>query len=106
MLKRVATFLGRRTNNEAEYEALITALGLAQTFTDDRVECFLDSELVVKQLTGEYRVRNPRLETLWVRVRELQDRFREVHFHHIPRTEKNIAEVDKLANRVLDRMYR
>jgi ribonuclease HI len=106
VLKRAATFLGRRTNNEAEYEALITALGLAQTFTDDRVECFIDSELVVKQLTGEYRVRNPRLETLWVQVRELQNQFHEVRFHHIPRTDTDIAEVDKLANRVLDQMYR
>ncbi len=104
VLKKAAKYLGNRTNNEAEYEALIAALGFAQRFTTDRVQCFLDSELVVKQLNGQYRVRNPRLETLWLKVRELQHHFQEARFHHIPRTEENIAEVDKLANRVLDQI--
>lgn len=105
VLKKVAKFLGTRTNNEAEYEALIAALDFAQTFTNDRVECFLDSELVVKQLNGEYRVRSPRLETLWLRIRELTTHFQEVRFYHVPRSEENIAEVDKLANRVLDQRH-
>ena len=49
------------TNNIAEYEALIKALELASKFTDKEITCFLDSELVVKQLLGEYRVRNKNL---------------------------------------------
>jgi ribonuclease HI len=104
VLKKTSKYLGKRTNNEAEYEALIAALGFAQSFTTDRVQCFSDSELVVKQLNGQYRVRNPRLETLWLKVRELQHHFQEARFHHIPRTEENIAEVDKAANRMLDRI--
>lgn len=103
VVKTVSKFLGRRTNNEAEYEALITALELAHDFTKGAVHCFLDSELVVKQLNGEYQVRNSRLESLWLRIRELQRHFQEVTFAHVSRTDENVKDVDKLANRVLDR---
>lgn len=100
--KKFSKFLGRKTNNQAEYEALIEALQLARDFTQGYVHCFLDSELVVKQLNGEYQVRNPRLEVLWLKVRELQQHFQSVSFNHISRTDKNMKEMDRLANRVLD----
>ena len=100
--KKFSKFLGRKTNNQAEYEALIEALQLARDFTKGYVHCFLDSELVVKQLNGEYQVRNPRLEVLWLKVRELQQHFQSVSFNHISRTDKNMKEMDRLANRVLD----
>ncbi len=103
MLKKVSKYVGRRTNNEAEYEALVTALKLAHDFTEGVVHCFLDSQLVVKQLNGEYQVRNSRLESLWLKVRELQHHFQEVTFTHVLRTDKNIRDVDKMANRFLDR---
>lgn len=106
VVKRFSKFLGKRTNNEAEYEALIAALKLASDFTEGRVHCFLDSELIVKQLNGEYRVRSLRLEGLWLKVRELQQRFDTVTFSHVSRTDKNIEEVDKLANRILDKTPR
>jgi ribonuclease HI len=106
VLKRVSRVLGKRTNNEAEYEALIIALSVAGDFTKGRVHCFLDSELVVKQLDGEYRVRNARLEDLWLRVRSLQKHFQQVTFSHISREDRNIREVDKQANRILDKMLR
>ncbi|MCW3982358.1 MAG: ribonuclease HI family protein [Candidatus Bathyarchaeota archaeon] len=102
VLKIFSKFLGRRTNNESEYEALLAALSLAANFTKGRVQCSLDSELIVKQLNGEYRVRKPELMDLWRRVRKLQDGFQQVTFTHVPRTEENMKEVDKLANRVLD----
>lgn len=106
VVRRVSKFLGKRTNNEAEYEALIVALKLARDFTEGYVQCFLDSELVVKQLNEEYQVRNPRLESFWLKVRELQAHFQRVSFNHVFRTEKNIEEVDRLANHVLDRVLR
>jgi ribonuclease HI len=106
VLKRVSKVLGKRTNNEAEYEALIMALSVAGDFTKGHVHCFLDSELVVKQLVGKYRVRNSRLRDLWFRVHSLQERFQQVTFSHISREDKNIREVDKQANRVLDKMLR
>jgi len=106
VVKKFSKFLGRKTNNEAEYKALIEALQLARDFTKGYVHCFLDSELVVKQLKGEYQVRNPRLELLWLEVRELQQHFQSVSFIHISRTDKNMKEVDGLANRVLDSILR
>lgn len=102
VVAKFSKFLGRKTNNQAEYEALIEVLQLARDFTKGYVHCFLDSELVVKQLNGEYQVRNPRLEVLWLKVRELQQHFQSVSFNHISRTDKNMKEVDRLANRVLD----
>lgn len=104
LMKSSTQFLGRRTNNEAEYEALIFALKETQNFTKELVHCFLDSELVVKQLNGEYQVLNPRLEVLWLKVRELQQKFRNVSFSHVSRSNINIKEVDRLANRVLAKM--
>lgn len=104
LLKSSTQFLGRRTNNEAEYEALILALKEAQNFTKETIHCFLDSELVVNQLNGEYQVRNSRLEDLWLRVRELQQGFQHVSFSHVSRTDKNIREVDRLANRNLKKI--
>ena len=106
VLKRASKVLGKRTNNEAEYEALILALSVAGNCTKGHVHCFLDSELVVKQLDGKYRVRNAKLEDLWLRVRKLQEHFQQVTFSHISREDKNIREVDKQANQVLDKMLR
>ncbi len=104
VLKRFSKFLGKRTNNEAEYEALLAALELARGLTRGRVDCFLDSELVVRQLRGEYRIRSPRLRSLWLKVREAQQCFQNVSFTHVPRTDKNIEEVDELANSLLNRV--
>jgi ribonuclease HI len=101
-VKTFSKFLGTRTNNEAEYEALITALTLASPLSEGYVDCFLDSELVVKQLNGEYKVKSPRLEDLWLRVCRLQRHFKQVTFRHVARMDKNIREVDEQANRVLD----
>ena len=106
VLKRLAKFLGRRTNNEAEYEAVIVALELARSFTGGNLHCFLDSELVVKQLKGEYQIKSPRLEPLWLKVRKLQRSFRKVSFSHVSRSNKDIEEVDRSANLVLDRRIR
>ncbi len=101
-VKTFSKFLGKRTNNEAEYEAVIAALTLASTLSKGYVDCFLDSELVVKQLNGEYRVKSPRLENLWLEVRQLQQHFKRVTFGHVVRMDRNIEEVDAQANRVLD----
>ena len=106
VLRRVSKILGKRTNNEAEYEALVVALSVAGDFTKGHVHCFLDSELVVRQLNGEYKVTNPRLKDLWLKIRSLEKRFQQVAFSYISREDKNIREVDRQANRVLDKRLR
>ncbi len=104
LLKRFCKYVGIRTNNQAEYEALICALESASTLTDQEVTCYMDSELVVKQLNGEYQVRNPELKTLWFKVQELKQKFQRVTFTNVPRTDIYIEQVDRLANQALDRV--
>jgi len=91
------------TNNVAEYEGLIKALELASKFTDKEVTCFVDSELIVKQLLGEYRVRNPKLLELFLKVQKLQENFEKIVYKHVSRWDKFQRVVDELLNIELDK---
>ena len=91
------------TNNIAEYEALIKALELASKFTDKEITCFLDSELIVKQLLGEYRVKNQKLLELFLKVQKLQENFKTIKYKHVSRWDKFQQIVDGLLNDELDR---
>ncbi len=104
LLKRYSRYVGIRTNNQAEYQALISALESASTFTDGEVTCYVDSELVVKQLVGEYQVRSPKLKTLWLEVQGLKRDFQIIDFRKVSRTDRYIEQVDRLANQALDRV--
>ncbi len=95
--------MGVKTNNQAEYKALLTALETAVELQAERVTCHLDSELVVKQLTGEYHVKNTELVKLWQQVQKLKKKFREVTFVNVPRTNIVIQKVDELVNLTLDK---
>jgi len=104
LLKRYSKYVGIRTNNQAEYEALISALESASELTDQEVACYMDSRLVVKHLNGEYQVRNSKLKTLWLKVQELEQKFHRITFKSVPRTDPHIKHVDRLANQALDRV--
>ena len=91
------------TNNIAEYEALIKALELASRFTDDELVCVLDSELVVKQLMGEYKVRNLNLMPLFLKVQKLQENFKSIKYVYVSREDKFQVLADELLNDELDR---
>ena len=95
-------YLGLRTNNQAEYEALIAALQFAATVNAEEVICHLDSELVAKQLTGEYTVKNSELRKLWRKIQELNRCFKNVRFISVPRSNIQIQKADTLVNAVLD----
>lgn len=90
------------TNNIAEYEALIKALELALKTGEKEVECNLDSELVVKQLLGKYKVKNPNLLPLFLRVQKLIEKFDKVKFRHVSRWDTYQQVVDELLNNELD----
>lgn len=92
--------IGVETNNIAEYRALICGLKLAKHYHPNRLICHLDSELVVRQMNGEYRVRVPSLQPLVEEIRELASQFGEVSFVYIPRSDNYRA--DALVNRALD----
>jgi len=96
---RLARRLGIATNNEAEYRAAIAALEAALALGATRVDLRMDSELVVRQMSGRYRVRNPRLARLYARMLALRQRFEEVVVRHVPRGENQLA--DALANQAL-----
>jgi ribonuclease HI len=96
-----AKFLGTATNNEAEYGALIAAPEKARELGGSEVLCHLDSELVVKQLKGEYRVKDEKMQGLHAQVRKLAQAFTQVEFIHVRREKNKLA--DKLVNEELDR---
>lgn len=95
-------YVGSRTNNQAEYEALIKALESAIAMRAEEVICNLDSELVVKQLNGYYRVKNVELRKLWRKVQELSKSFKKCSFISVPRTNIQIQKADALVNKALD----
>lgn len=97
----VSRKIGRATNNEAEYQAAIAGLEAALALDARHVELRMDSELVVRQLQAHYKVRNPRLKSLFGRLLELRGRFGVFEVNHIPRELNRRA--DQLANLALDR---
>jgi ribonuclease HI len=96
-------YIGSRTNNQAEYEAVIAALESSVSLHAEEIVCHLDSELVAKQLTGEYTVKNSELKKLWRKVIELNRHFKKVSFIRVPRTNRQIQRADALVNEALDR---
>lgn len=92
--------LGQVTNNVAEYTALILGMQKAEELGAKSLTCFLDSELVVKQLNGQYKVKHPDMKPLFARVKKLSENFDDIAFLHIPR-EKN-KRADALANQAMD----
>lgn len=96
---------GEVTNNVAEYEGLIRALKIASKHTQGEITCILDSELIVKQLLGEYRVKNKVLLKLFLEVQRLQNRFDKITYKHAPRTDKFQKKADYILNQKLDLMF-
>lgn len=100
VVARAAEFLGKATNNVAEYQAVILGLGRALELGARRVELMSDSELLVRQLGGRYKVRAPHLLPLFQTAKDLLSRFESHRLLHVPREEN--AEADRLANLAID----
>jgi ribonuclease HI len=94
-------YLGQATNNVAEYQALLHALKHALARGACRVDIYSDSELVVRQIEGRYRVKHPGLAPLYREAMELLARFEQARVRHVAREENRDA--DRLANLALDR---
>lgn len=92
-------FLGKKTNNEAEYNAVIMALS---EIKDKELEIVSDSQVVIRQLTGEYRINLPHLKELYEKVQVLCEG-RKVKFSNVARENKFISRADELVNEELDR---
>lgn len=100
LLGTISQAIGKATNNQAEYQAVIAALKEALRLGAKRVVLYADSELVVRQLNGLYRVREARLKPLYQEVKDLAAKLEGFEAHHIDR-EAN-RDADHLANLALD----
>jgi len=101
ILKKAGKYLGEGTNNRAEYEALILGLTLACDAGIKKLNVYLDSELVARQVKGEYRVKNSAIKPLYQKVLTLMKNFDKINIVNIPR-ELN-WEADALANEAIER---
>jgi ribonuclease HI len=100
LLAQGKKFLGRITNNQAEYRALILGLQAVARYQPAEVQVFLDSELVVHQMNGRYQVKDAGLLALHQEAKRLAAALPGVQFQHVPRSKNHLA--DKLANEALD----
>lgn len=100
VLKEISEYIGEATNNQAEYKALISGLEGAKKLEATEVSVFMDSELIVKQIKQEYRVRDKDLAPLFVKAWNLLHGFKKYTIHHVPR-EKN-QHADELVNKAID----
>lgn len=102
ILEEYGEYIGETTNNVAEYKGLIEAMKRASKYTQGEITCVLDSELIVKQLLGEYRIKNPKLKPLFLEVQKLQNRFDKIHYIHVLRKNKFQKMADYMVNKALD----
>ncbi|MCB0272135.1 MAG: ribonuclease HI family protein [Bdellovibrionales bacterium] len=96
----VSETIGIATNNVAEYKALIMGLTCAIQNNVSEIQVFADSELMVRQVMGQYKVKNENLKSLFIEIKNLMSKFRSFSIAHVPR-EQN-ARADELANLALD----
>ncbi len=104
ILVKDSKFLGEATNNEAEYQALILGLNNALSCGVQEILVHMDSELLVRQINGLYRVKNSRLAVFFSQVRDLLSKFTKYDIIHIPR-EKN-READRMANEAIRNKFK
>ncbi len=100
VLHMAGIYVGRATNNVAEYNGLLEGLRRAEALGAREVEVLSDSELLVKQMNGEYRVRNAGLKPLFEEANKLWNRFAKVAIRHISREQNQAA--DELANKAMN----
>lgn len=106
VIKEFGEYIGKATNNQAEYRALIRGLEIAANYTSDEVVCVSDSELVVRQMAGKYRIRNEEMRKLAEDVTEKSRSFRSVRYLNQPRMTGHLARADALVNETLDNIRR
>ncbi|MEA2682697.1 MAG: ribonuclease / adenosylcobalamin/alpha-ribazole phosphatase [Chloroflexota bacterium] len=100
LVEEIAETIGVATNNVAEYRALIRGLEAARGLSADEVSCFLDSQLVVEQMNGRYKVKHENVVGLHRQATDLARAFRRVTYSYVPRAQN--AGADRLVNAALD----
>ena len=100
VLARVGKFLGKQTNNVAEYEGVLLGLARAKELGATEVDVRADSLLLIRQLEGVYQVKNAALKALHAKAKQLLRSFDHVDLRHVPREENTLA--DEMSNRAID----
>jgi len=106
VFKKYSQYLGEATNNEAEYQGLIFALKKAKSLLGKEkikkipIEIKSDSELLIKQMSGEYKIKEPKIQNLFLKAWNLKIDFKNLRFFLIPR--QNNKQADRLVNEALD----
>ena len=103
-LSKISDYIGHATNNIAEYTACLRGITEALILGAKEIELFADSELLIKQINGEYKVKNEGLQPLYWQIMSLVKRLKHFKATHIPR-EKN-KEADELSNIGIDEQYK
>jgi ribonuclease HI len=99
-LTEISEFIGHATNNQAEYQAVLAAIKKAKTLEAEEIEFYLDSKLAANQLSGNFKIKNKGLASLFVQVYNETLNFKKVSFHYIPREQNK--EADRLVNQALN----
>lgn len=100
VVEKSGFYIGITTNNQAEYQALLQGLKRSQAVGIRKLNVFIDSELIVKQLNGLYKIKNEGLKPLYRQIKDLATSFEEVSFTHVPRALNKDADAE--VNRILD----
>ncbi|MHA1191358.1 MAG: ribonuclease HI family protein [Promethearchaeota archaeon] len=95
-------FIGKATNNTAEYKAIINALKLAQEYSKGEIEVYSDSNLAIQQINKNWKINYPHLEKLCKDVHKLVGKYENVEFIHVKRDDQFISICDRLCNERLD----
>lgn len=103
IIKKDSQYIGKTTNNVAEYAAIINSLRAAIELKEEEITLTSDSELIISQLTGKYRVKAEHLISYYNKVKELETRFKKIHYLHQERENKYITIADAMVNEVLDK---
>ena len=106
LLKTHSEYIGRATNNVAEYRAVLRALKMAPQYKTRSIRCVMDSKLVANQLAGNYKVKKRHLKELHGLVKEAEQGFDIVKYEHVRRDDKRIMIADRLLNEMLDSVKR
>lgn len=101
-----SSFIGTATNNTAEYSAIIAAVRRARESTNEAVIVYSDSELVVRQINGQYRIRQPHLAELRAGLARFEQQFSSLSFRNVPRENPFIRRCDELCNATLSEHQR
>jgi ribonuclease HI len=103
MFYQYGEFIGKATNNQAEYMAVIKALEIARGVGCTEANVYSDSLLMIRQLKGQYKVRNDKLLELYYKVKVLEESFKNIKYEHVIRDNIYIRQADKLVNGILDK---